>query len=67
MFYPVIFIGLGLSLRFLTRACSSYVSKIQYNSKRDLIFVDRINWNGSAKTHIYEIDHLERNFPFLKT
>lgn len=65
-FTPVL-IGIYIGLKCLNKVTSMFPSKIQYNRNRDLIFVDKINMMGKPKTRIYEVDHLTRTLPFLKS
>ena len=46
---------------------SQYVSKVQYNGLKDLVFVTSVGQIGQAKEEVFEVDHLEFLPPYAKT
>lgn len=64
---PIFLGGFAISYKLIHSFLSEFPSKIQYNNSRDLIFVDTVSLTLGTKTNIYEMAHLERDFPFLKS
>lgn len=60
LFYVSILGLLGLAANQAAgNIVSAYPSSIQFNETKDLIFVKRVNQQGSEEEKVFEVDHLE--------
>ena len=53
----------AMALTMLYHLDFGYVTKMQYNKDKDLVFVTRPNRIWGEKEHVYEVHHLEQMVP----
>lgn len=57
----------GFGAKILNKITRCYISKLQFNRSRDLVFVTSLDWLGRKNEKVYETEHLEILPPSTRT